>query len=44
MSDEVLSKVYVKEKHNLPEIINFFVTWASIKKIHVTNFVQSQFW
>ena len=30
--DEVLLKVYVKDKHNLPEIINFFVIWANFKK------------
>ena len=42
--DEVLLKVYVKEKHNLPEIINFFRNLYQFKKIYVTNFVQSQFW
>ena len=31
--DEVLLKVYVKEKHNLPEIINFFVISTSLKLI-----------
>ena len=30
--DEVLLKVYVKEKHNLLEIINFFVICANLKK------------
>ena len=30
--DEVLLKVYVKEKHNLPEIIIFFVICANLKK------------
>ena len=31
--DEVLLKVHVKEKHNLPEIINFFVISANLKLI-----------
>ena len=30
---EVFLKVYVKEKHNLPEIINFFVICANLKVI-----------
>ena len=30
--DEVLRKVYVKEKHNLPEIINFFVICSNLQK------------
>ena len=42
--DEVLLKVYVKDKHNLPEIINLLVICANLKKIYITDFVQSQFW
>ena len=42
--DEVLLKIYVKEKHNLPEIINFFVICVNFKKNCTTNFVQRQFW
>ena len=30
--DEMLLKVYVKKKHNLPEIINFFVICTNLKK------------
>ena len=30
--DEVLLKVYVKEKHNLPEVFNFFVICSNLKK------------
>ena len=41
--DEVLLKVYVKEKRNLPKIINLFVIWRNFKNNYVTNFVQSQF-
>ena len=37
-------KVYFKEKHNLTEIINFFLICSNFKKNYVTNFVQSQFW
>ena len=32
------------EKHNLPEIINFFVICANLKKNYITDFVQNQFW
>ena len=32
----------VKEKYNLPKIINLYVMCANLKKF--TNFVQSQFW
>ena len=42
--DEVLLTVYVKEKHNLPEIIYFFLIFFQFKKNYVTNFVRSQFW
>ena len=31
--DEVLRKVYMEEKHNLAEIINFFVICTNLKKI-----------
>ena len=40
----MLLKVYVKEKHNLPEIINFFLICSNFKKNYLTNFVASQFW
>ena len=42
--DEVLLKVYVKEKHNLPEIINFFLICSNVLKKYIADFVQSQFW
>ena len=40
----MLLKVYVKEKRNLPKIINLFTIWSNFKNNYVTNFVQSQFW
>ena len=40
----MLLKVYVKEKRNLPKIINLFIIWSNFKNNYVTNFVQSQFW
>ena len=36
--------MYVKEKHNLPDIINFFVICDKLKKNCTTNFVQSKCW
>ena len=30
--NEVQLKVYVKEKHNLPEIVNLFLICANLKK------------
>ena len=30
--NEVLLKIYVKEKHNLPKSIHFFVLCANLKK------------
>ena len=40
----MLLKVYVKEKRNLPKIINLLIIWSNFKNNYVTNFVQSQFW
>ena len=41
---EVLLKFYVKGRHNLPRIINFFQNLCQYTKIYVTNFVSSWFW
>ena len=41
--DEVLLKIYVKEKHNLPEIIFFFRILFQFKKIYITNFAHANF-
>ena len=40
----MLLKGYVKEKRNLPKIINLLIIWSNFKNNYVTNFVQSQFW
>ena len=43
--DEVLIKVYVKGRHNLPEITFFFsCNLCLFTKIYVTNFAEMQFW